>query len=169
MVKNNIKLLLQKANCKFSVDLRRKDSNQLIQFISNFSFPHYEKRQQRFCALFGLKVLTNEKRGGLKVIAFDNSPFSLFTLKFSNKSIQPSSCERPKTAQRILFLLFANNNCFPITLQCRKKNSNIAIGPLPTLQTAHGLLALFEMICYGDPIFPVISNIGEEVQYRCFN
>ncbi len=50
-----------------------------------------------------------------------------------------------------------------------KQNSNIAIGPLPTLQTAHGLLALFEMIYYGDPIFPVISNIGEEVQYRCFN
>ncbi len=120
MVKNNIKLLLQKANRKFSVDLRRKDSNQLIQFISNFSFPRYEKRQLRFCALFGLKVLTNEKRGGLKVIAFDKPPFRLFTLKFSNKSIQPSSCERPKTAQRILFLLFANNNCFPVTLQCRK-------------------------------------------------
>ncbi len=28
-----------------------------------------------------LKVLTNEKRGGLKVIAFDKSPFKLFILK----------------------------------------------------------------------------------------
>jgi hypothetical protein len=64
----------------------------------------------------GLKVLTNEKRGGLKVIAFDKSPFKVFRLKFSNESIQASSCERTKTAQRILFLLFANNNCFPITL-----------------------------------------------------
>ncbi len=40
------------------------------------------------------------------------------TLKFSNKAVQSSSCERPKTAQRIMFLLFANNNCYPITL-CR--------------------------------------------------
>jgi hypothetical protein len=45
-----------------------------------------------------LKVLTNEKRGGLKVIAFDKSPFNVFRLKFSNESIQSSSCERPKTA-----------------------------------------------------------------------
>ena len=48
-------------------------------------------------------------------------------------------------------------------------NSNIAIGSLPTLQTSHGLLALFEKIYYGDPIFTVISNNGEDVQYRCFN
>jgi hypothetical protein len=41
-----------------------------------------------------LKVLTNEKRGGLKVEAFDRSPFKLFTLKFSNKSVQAPSCER---------------------------------------------------------------------------
>jgi hypothetical protein len=65
-----------------------------------------------------LKVLTNEKRGGLKVVEFDRSPFKLFMLKFSNKSVQSSSFERPKTAQRIMFLLFANNNCYLITLQC---------------------------------------------------
>ena len=35
-----------------------------------------------------LKVLTNEKRGGLKVVEFDRSPFKLFTLKFSNKLVQ---------------------------------------------------------------------------------
>jgi hypothetical protein len=40
---------------------------------------------------------------------------------------------------------------------------------LPTLQTSHGLLALFEKIYYEDPIFTVISNNGEDVQYRCFN
>ncbi len=50
-----------------------------------------------------------------------------------------------------------------------KQNSNIAIGPLPTLQTSPGLLALFEKIYYGDLIFPVISNNGEDVQHRCFN
>jgi hypothetical protein len=43
-----------------------------------------------------LKVLTNEKRGGLKVVAFDRSPFKLFTLRFSIKSVQAPSCKRPK-------------------------------------------------------------------------
>ncbi len=54
-------------------------------------------------------------------------------------------------------------------LACHVVNSNIGIGSLPTLQTSHGLLALFEKIYNGDPIFTVISNIGEDVQYRCFN
>ncbi len=60
-----------------------------------------------------LKVLTNEKRGGLRVVSFDRSCFKLFSLLFSNKSMQAPSCERHKTVQRTLFLLFANNNCFP--------------------------------------------------------
>ena len=47
--------------------------------------------------------------------------------------------------------------------------SNIAIGSLPTLQTSHGLLALFEKIYDGGPILTVFSNIGDDVQYRCFN
>ncbi len=59
------------------------------------------KKSPKFVSL---KVLTNEKRGGLKVVPFDKSPFKLFTQKFVNKSVQSSSCERPKTAQRILFL-----------------------------------------------------------------
>jgi hypothetical protein len=29
--------------------------------------------------------------------------------------VQAQSCERPKTTQRTLFLLFANNNCVQIT------------------------------------------------------
>jgi hypothetical protein len=36
-------------------------------------------------AFAALKVLTNEKRGGLKVVTFDKSPFKLFSLRFSNK------------------------------------------------------------------------------------
>jgi hypothetical protein len=48
-------------------------------------------------------------------------------------------------------------------------NSNIAIGSLPTLQTSHGLLALFEKIYYGELILTDFSNIGEDVQYRCSN
>jgi hypothetical protein len=42
-----------------------------------------------------LKVLTNGKRGGLKVVAFDKSPLKLFTLRFSTKSVQAPSCKRP--------------------------------------------------------------------------
>ena len=131
--------------------------------------------------LKALKVLTNEKRGGLRVISFDRSSFKLFSRKFSKESAQAPSCERHKTTQRTLFLLFANNNCFPIAVLCRifmKKsvkltchvvNSNIAIGSLPTLQTLHGMLALFEKIYYGKPICTDFSNIGEDVQYHCLN
>ncbi len=57
-----------------------------------------------------LKVLTNEKRGGLRVISFDRSPFKLISQKFSTESVQAPSSERHKTTQRTLFLLFANNN-----------------------------------------------------------
>ena len=62
-------------------------------------------------SLFSLKLLTNEKRGWLIVVLFVRSPFKLFSLKFSNKSVQAPSCERHKTTQGTLFLLFANNNC----------------------------------------------------------
>ena len=54
-------------------------------------------------------------------------------------------------------------------LVCHVVNSNIAIGSLPTLQTLHGMLALFEKICYGKPICTDFSNIGEDVQYHCLN
>jgi hypothetical protein len=69
--------------------------------------------------VFYLNVLTNEKRGGLTALSFDRSPFKLFSLKLPNKpvhcvnSVQSPSCERPKTPQRTLVLLFANNNRFP--------------------------------------------------------
>ncbi len=90
-------------------------------------------------SLSSLKVLTNEKIGGLRVISFDRSPFKLFSRKFSKESVQAPSCERLKTTQRPLFLLFANNNWFPITLLClaathfshRKLNWNIGIVHLP--------------------------------------
>jgi hypothetical protein len=62
-----------------------------------------------------LKVLTNEKKGGLEVVAFDRSPFKLFRLRFSDKSVQAPSSERPKTTQRTLFLSFEINNCLQIT------------------------------------------------------
>jgi hypothetical protein len=100
------------------------------------------------------------------VVSFDRSRFKLCSRKFSNKLVQAPSCKRPKTTQRTLFLSFEINNCFPITvyvvsvfyeksakLACHVVNSNIPIGSLPALQTSHGLLALFEKIYYGDPIF----------------
>ncbi len=52
-----------------------------------------------------LSLLTNEKKGGLKVVSFETTRFKLFTLKFSNKSMQIPSCERPKTTQRSLWHL----------------------------------------------------------------
>jgi hypothetical protein len=45
-------------------------------------------------------------------------------------------------------------------LECHEVNSNIAVGSLPTLQTLHGLLALFEKIYYGDPVFPSSQITG---------
>jgi hypothetical protein len=48
-------------------------------------------------------------------------------------------------------------------------NSNITIGSLPPLQISLGIIALFEKIYYGEPVFTVFSNTGEDVQYRCFN
>ncbi len=65
------------------------------------------------------KVVTSKKRGELSMLSFDSSPFKLFSVRFSNNSVQAPTCERPKTAQRTLFLLFANNNCFQITALCR--------------------------------------------------
>jgi hypothetical protein len=115
------------------------------------------------------------------VVAFDRSHFKLFSLRFSNKSVQAPSCERHKTTQRNLFLSFENINYFPITvlrrrmmkksgkLTCHVANSNIAIDSLPTLQRSEGIIALFEKVYDEETILTVISNIGEDVQYRCFN
>ncbi len=75
-------------------------------------------------SLHFLKVLTNEKRGGFILVPFDWSRFRLFKLKFSIESVQTPSCERPKTAQRTLFLSFEINNCFPITVLHRRRWKN---------------------------------------------
>jgi len=54
-------------------------------------------------------------------------------------------------------------------LACHVANSNIAVDSLPTLQISVGIIALFEKIDDEEPILTVISNNGENVQYRCFN
>jgi hypothetical protein len=61
--------------------------------------------------------------------------FKLFTLKFSKEFVQAPSCERPKTAQRIMLRLFENNllfsnylktiYCFQITVQLMKNPGNL--------------------------------------------
>jgi hypothetical protein len=48
-------------------------------------------------------------------------------------------------------------------------NSNIDIDILPTLQMSVRVIVLFEKIYDGEPILSVLSNIGEDVQYRCFS
>jgi hypothetical protein len=54
-------------------------------------------------------------------------------------------------------------------LACHVANSNIAVVSLPTLQISVGIIALFEKTYDREPIPSVISNIGEDVHYRCFN
>ncbi len=86
-----------------------------------------------------LKVLTNEKRGGLALLQLDRSRFKLFSRKFSNKLVQAPSCERPITALRALLLSFAINNCFP--------------------KSDEKLLALFELVL-GDFVMVVNHVLG---------
>ncbi len=59
------------------------------------------------------------KERGLTEVLFNRSRFKLFTLRFSNKSMQAPSCERPKTTQRSLFLVFEYNNCLQTRHQYR--------------------------------------------------
>jgi hypothetical protein len=56
-----------------------------------------------------LKVSTNEKRGGLKVVVFDRPPFKLLSRKFSKESVPPHPVRGIKPLSEHLFLLFANN------------------------------------------------------------
>jgi hypothetical protein len=48
---------------------------------------------------------------------------------------------------------------------CHLVYSNNAINSLPTLQISLGIVAIFEKIYDGEPIF---SNIGEGLQHQCF-
>ncbi len=62
-------------------------------------------------------------------MTFDRSSFKLFTLRFSNKSVQAPYCERSRTAPRTLFLSFANYNYFQIAVfrrSCMKKSVKLA-------------------------------------------
>jgi hypothetical protein len=130
-----------------------------------------------------LKVLTNEKRGRLAVVSFDRSRFKLFSRKFSNKFVLPRPVRGLKLLREPCFCLLKAI----IVSQWRYsvgglwKNlgnlhatwwiqTNIAIGSLPTCTPISlVMVALFETIYHEVPILTVFSNIGEDVQYRCFN
>ncbi len=126
-------------------------------------------QQYKRCNSPSLKVLTNEKRGGLAVVTFDRYRFKLFSRKFSNKFVLAPSCERPKTAPcsanpvSVIWKqqLFHNNGIVSEAyekiweLACHVVNSNIAIGSFPTLQTSPGIVAFFEKIYYEVPIHTV--------------
>jgi hypothetical protein len=43
-----------------------------------------------------LKIFSSKKRDGLKVLSVDKSRFKLFTLRFSEKSVQTPSCDGPR-------------------------------------------------------------------------
>ncbi len=75
----------------------------------------YPPKNAGIRGIFVSKVTANEKRGGLKVVAFDRFPFMLVLLRFSKKSMQAPSCRRPKTAHRTLLMSFAFNNCLQIS------------------------------------------------------
>ncbi len=92
------------------------------------------------------------------MVTFARSPFKLFTLRFSNKSVQRGL----ELISKPCLLSFEINNCFQTSL-CSVVNSNIAIGSLPTLQISLGIVALYEKIYYSEPILTVVSNIGEDV------
>jgi hypothetical protein len=88
-----------------SVNFLIYEENCIFVFISEgdrkygFFFPKVPFRRipYQFCApppvhkYLCLKVLTNEKRGGLRVGSFDRYPVKLFSLKFSNKLVQAPS------------------------------------------------------------------------------
>jgi hypothetical protein len=42
---------------------------------------------KKYLYIVPLKVLTNEKKGGLEVVAIDRYLFKLFTLRFSDKPV----------------------------------------------------------------------------------
>ncbi len=88
-----------------------------------------------------LKVLTNDKRGCLKVVAFDISPFKLFTLKFKTNQCRP----HPVRGLKLLC-----EPCFYyLSAQCRA-----------TTRFSHYKLNNKQRYCTSFPIFETTVRIG---------
>ncbi len=89
------------------------------------------------------------------MVAFDRSPFKLFSLRFSTNSVQAQSCERPKITRRTLSLIISNQELFlnsGIASELYEKiretcmhvvDSNIALDSSPTIQIAPEIVAFF--------------------------
>ncbi len=67
---------------------------------------------------------------------------------------------------RYLRLSFINKSG---KLACHVVNWNTAIDSSLTLQISLEIVVLFDKIYDDEPILTVVSNIGEDVQYCCFN
>ena len=101
--------MLHLENMKKVQDGRNQTMTQFLKIVMQykgctFFFNHlktqiFQTDTLENCALSSssLKVSTNEKRGGLKVVAFDRSHFKLFSLRFSKKSVEAPSFRRSKT------------------------------------------------------------------------
>ncbi len=82
-------------------------TNHKEQDVENFVHSTYMKHVH--VHFWSLKVVTNEKWGGLAVVSQDRTRFKLFTLRILKKSFQSPSWECPKTAQQTLVLFFEYN------------------------------------------------------------
>ncbi len=118
--------------------------------------------------LLVLKVLSNEKRGRLKVVSVDRSRCKLFMLRFSKKSQQ-----RPKTTQRgRVLLLFEYNNGIQFKGQCHKFSTS---GFLSTTPAVTGGVAKFASVLLTPvtnlpPVsfIPVFLNLDFQISPRIF-
>ncbi len=111
--------------------------------------------------IFYSKVFTSEKK---RWVGWQWYHSIGLALSYSSWEISvQSSCERPKTIQRTLFLLFENNYCNQISAKCHRLmkksgkrechvvNSNNAINSLPTIPISLAIVALYEKIYNGEP------------------
>jgi len=72
----------------------------------SFSFCHFPSDFYCTLPLFSLKVLTNEKRSGLKLVSIEGLALSYSRREFYQNLFRP----HPKTAQQTLVLLFEYND-----------------------------------------------------------
>ncbi len=70
----------------------------------------------RYFCFITLKGIDQWEKRWVEFSIIRRVSLSAIYAEISNKLVQAPSCERHKTAPRILFLLFAIYNCFPITL-----------------------------------------------------
>jgi hypothetical protein len=75
--------------------------------------------------------------------------------------------EMPSSGANVIICIY----CYHLVLSCDVIiwDDNTPIFIFPGNFTHSVVIALFEKSYDGEPILTVFSNIGEDVQYRCFN